>query len=114
MAPSMVANFLRCTVSPVIMLGQMLTVSSFTSSPSVISVTRTMSVNFINRQNPNHPSGSTAISPLSNITWPQYTLDSRKILLFSDNATEEYTTIPDTYRADGIAAITEVQEALEV
>ena len=73
-----------------------------------------MSVNFINRQNPNHPNGSTAISPLSNITWPQYTLDNRKMLLFSDNATEEYTTIPDTYRADGIAAITEVQEALEV
>ena len=36
------------------------------------------------------------------------------MFLFSDNATEEYTTIPDTYRADGIAAINEVQTALEV
>ena len=73
---------------------------------------RTMSVNFINHQNPNHPSGSTATSPLSNITWPKYTLDSKKMLLFSYKATEEYTTIPDTYRADGISAINKVQEAL--
>ena len=36
------------------------------------------------------------------------------MFLFSDNATEEYTTIPDTYRADGIAAINEVQTALGV
>jgi len=69
---------------------------------------RTAPVNFINRQNPNHPSGSSATSPLSNIVWPKYTLDSKKILLFSDNISEEYTTIPDTYRADGIAAINEV------
>ena len=34
------------------------------------------------------------------------------MLLFSDNATEEYTTIPDTYRADAIATIMEVQTAL--
>ena len=34
------------------------------------------------------------------------------MLLFSDNATEEYTTIPDTYRADGIEATIEVQTAL--
>lgn len=36
------------------------------------------------------------------------------MLLFSDNVTEEYTTIPDTYRADAIAAINKVQEALGV
>jgi hypothetical protein len=71
-------------------------------------------VNFINHQNPNHPSGSSATSPLSNITWPKYTLDSKKVLLFSDDAGEEYTTIPDTYRADGIAAINEVLTALRV
>jgi len=69
-------------------------------------------VNFINRQNPNHPSGSTASSPLSNISWPKYTLDGKKMFLFSDNATEEHTTIPDTYRAEAIAAINEVQIAL--
>jgi len=71
-------------------------------------------VNFINHQNPNHPSDSSASSPLSNITWPKYTLDSKEILLFSDNSTEEYTTIPDTYRADAIAAINEVKTALGV
>ena len=71
-------------------------------------------MNFINHQDPNHPSDSTAISLLSNITWPRYTLDDKKMLLFSDNATEEYTTIPDTYRADGIATINEVQTALGV
>ena len=71
-------------------------------------------VNFINRQNPNHPSDSTVASPLSSITWPKYTLDSKKMLLFSDSTEEEYTTIPDTYRADGIAAIDEVQKALGV
>jgi len=36
------------------------------------------------------------------------------MLLFSDNASEEYTTIPDTYRADGIEAINKVQMALGV
>jgi len=36
------------------------------------------------------------------------------MLLFSDNAGEEYTTIPDTYRADGIDAINEVETALGV
>ena len=71
-------------------------------------------VNFINHHNPNHPSGSTATSLLSNITWPRYTLDCKKMLLFSDNSSEEYTTIPDTYRADGIAAIIEVQTALGI
>ena len=75
---------------------------------------RTTPVNFINYKDPNHPRGSSAISPLSNITWPKYTLDSKKMLLFSDNAGEEYTTIPDTYRADGIAAINEVGTALGV
>jgi len=51
---------------------------------------------------------------LSNITWPKYTLDSKKMLLFSDDSSEAYTTIPDTYRPDGIAAISEVQMALGV
>ena len=69
-------------------------------------------VNFINHQNPNHPSGSSVTSLLSNITWPKYTLDSKEMLLFSDNADEEYTTIPDTYRADAIATINEVETAL--
>ena len=69
-------------------------------------------VNFINHQNHNHPSGSSATSPLSNITWPKYTLDSKEMLLFSDNADEEYTAIPDTYRADAIATINEVETAL--
>ena len=69
-------------------------------------------VNFINHHDPNHPSGSSASSPLSNITWPKYTVDGKETLLFSDNASEEYTTIPDTYRADGMAAINEVETAL--
>ena len=71
-----------------------------------------MLVNFINHHNPNYPSGSTVQSLLSSVTWPQYTLDSKKMLLFSDDATEEYTTIPDTYRAEGIEAAIEVQTAL--
>jgi len=69
-------------------------------------------VNFINHQNPNYPKGSTASSLLSNTTWPNYTLDSKKMFLFSDNAAEEYATTPDTYRADAIATIMEVQTAL--
>ena len=72
------------------------------------------SVNFINHQDPNYPKGCTVPSLLSNITWPKYTLDSKKMLLFSDDATEQYTTIPDTYRADAIAAIIEVQTELGV
>ena len=75
-------------------------------------LTRIGSVNFINHLNPNYPKGGKAQSLLSNITWPKYTLDSKRMLLFSDDATEEYTTIPDTYRADGIAAIIEVQTEL--
>ena len=71
-------------------------------------------VNFVNHRNPNHPKGSNATSPLSNITWPRYTLESKEMLLFSDDAGEEYTTIPDTYRADGIDAINEVGTALGV
>jgi len=51
---------------------------------------------------------------MSNITWPKYTLDSKEMLLFSDDAGEGYTTIPDTYRADAIAAINEVETALGV
>jgi len=73
----------------------------------------TIPVNFINHYNPNHPSGSTAASPLSNITWPKYTPHDKKMLLFSDDSSEKYTTISDTYRADGIAAIIRVQMALE-
>ena len=73
---------------------------------------RTTLVNFINHHNPNRPSGSNATSPLSNITWPKYTLDGKEMLLFSDNVSEAYTTIPDTYRADGIDAINKVQTAL--
>ena len=72
----------------------------------------TTSVNFINYENPNYPKGSKATSLLSNITWPKYTLDSKKMLLFSDNATEEYTITPDTYRADALATIIELQLAL--
>jgi len=83
--------------------------------PSMISAANeSQQVNFVNCQNPNHPSGSKAISPLSNITWPKYTLDSKKMLLFSDNASEAYTTIPDTYRADAMDAINKVQTALGV
>jgi len=74
----------------------------------------TTPVNFINHHDPNHPSGSSATSPLSDITWPKYTLDGKETLLFSDNAGEEYTTIADTYRADGMAAISEVQMALGI
>ena len=71
-----------------------------------------MPVNFINHQDPNYPEGSTAASLLSNVTWPKYTLDTKKMLLFSDDATEKYTTAPDTYRADAIAAVIELQLAL--
>ena len=77
-------------------------------------LTGTTPVNFINHQDPNHPKGSKAPSLLSDITWPKYTLDSKKMLLFSDNAGEEYTTGPDTYRTDGIAAIVKVQTELVV
>jgi hypothetical protein len=70
------------------------------------------SANFVNHQDPNHPEGSTAASLLSNIVWPKYDLDSKEMFLFSDNGTEEYTTVPDTYRADAIAAIIKVQTAL--
>ncbi|KAF9789721.1 Alpha/Beta hydrolase protein [Thelephora terrestris] len=69
-------------------------------------------VNFINHQDPNYSKDSTASSVLSKIAWPKYTVDSKQMLLFSDNATEEYTTIPDTYRADAIDTIMEVQAAL--
>ena len=75
---------------------------------------RTTPVNFVNRHDPNYPSGSSATSPLSNITWPKYTLDSKEMLLFSDNASEAYTTVPDTYRADAIAAINELETTLGV
>ena len=68
------------------------------------------SVNFINYHNPNYPEGSSAPSLLSNVTWPKYTLDSKEMFLFSDDASEEYTTIPDTYRADAIAAVTAAQQ----
>ena len=81
---------------------------------SIQPLTRITPVNFINHQDPNHPKGSKATSLLSNITWPKYTLDSKKMLLFSDDAAEEYTTVPDTYRADGIAAIIKVQTELGV
>ena len=69
------------------------------------------SVNFINRQDPNYPKGSTATSLLSNTTWPKYTVDTKEMFLFSDNPAEEYTTIPDDYRADAIAAIIELLTA---
>jgi hypothetical protein len=75
-------------------------------------LTRITSVNFINHQDPNYPKDSTASSLLSKIAWPKYTVDSKQMFLFSDNATEEYTTIPDTYRADAIDTIMEVQAAL--
>ena len=75
---------------------------------------RIVPVNFINHQDPNYPGGSAAQSLLSNITWPKYTLGSKNMLLFSDNATEEYTTIPDTYRADAIAAVIQLQTELGV
>ena len=75
-------------------------------------LTRISPVNFIYHHDPNHPKGSTAPSLLWNITWPKYTLDSKKILLFSDHAAEEYTTIHDTFRTHGMAAITKLQAEL--
>ena len=83
-------------------------------SPQFQPLMRITPVNFINHQNPNYPSGSSATSPLSNITWPKYTLDSKQLLLFSDNADEEYTTISDTFRADAVATINEIETALGV
>ena len=74
----------------------------------------TTPVNFVNHYDPNHPSGSSASSPLSSITWPKYTANGKEMLLFSDNAGEQYTTIPDTYRADGIAAINDLEAAMGV
>jgi len=70
---------------------------------------RTTPVNFIDHKNPNHRT----TSPWPNITWPKCTLDSKEVLLFSNNASEENTT-PYTYRADGIAAINEIEMALGV
>jgi len=116
LAPFMSAIFLSSTVSPVTTSVRMPSVCT----PSFLPLSRsqpligTTPVNFINHHDPNHPSGSRATSPLSNITWPKYTLDGKETLLFSDNAGEEYTTIPDTYRSDGMAAINEVQMALGV
>jgi hypothetical protein len=104
-------------VSPVTMSARMLLVCilSFLRPPRPWPLTGAALVNFINHQNPNwHSSGSNTTSPLSNITWPKYTLDSKEILLFSDTSGEEYTTIPDTYRADAIAVINEVETALGV
>ena len=72
----------------------------------------TTPVNFINHCDPNYPSGSTATSLLSKVTWPKYTFDDKEMLLFSDDSSKEYTTIPDTFRADGINAIIEVQTEL--
>jgi len=86
----------------------------FLSYPRPLISMWTTLVNFINHQNPNHPKGSSATSPLSNITWPKYTLESKEMLLFSDNPGEEYTTAPDTYRADAIDTINEVETALGV
>ena len=116
MAPFIPATFLNATVSLVTTSVPMLSVCTpfFLPPPRSQPLMRTTPVNFINHHNPNHPSGSSAMSLLSNITWPKYTLDSKKMLLFNDNAGEEYTTIPDTYRADGIAAINEVETALGV
>jgi len=91
-----------------------LSMSAFIPPPRSRSLMRTTLVNFINHQNPNHPKGSNATSPLSNITWPKYTPDGKEMLLFSDDRGEEYTTIPDTYRADGIDAINEIETALGV
>jgi hypothetical protein len=95
-------------------LGMNILFPSFFSPPRSRPLMRTTPVNFINHQNPNHPRGSSATSLLSNITWPKYTLESKELLLFSDDVSEEYTTIPDTYRVDGIAAINELQTALGV
>ena len=110
----MAVTSLRCTVFQVITSVWMQSVCSLFLLSFVRSrrLTRVTPVNFINHQDPNHPNGSTAASLLSNTTWPKYTLDTKKMLLFSDDTTEEYTTVPDTYRADAIAAVIEVQLAL--
>ena len=97
-----------------ITLARMLSVRVSRVNDRIGSPTRNTLVNFINHRDPNYPDGSTAASLLSNITWPKYTLDSKEMLLFSDDATEQYTSIPDTYRADAINAITELQMALGV
>ena len=89
-------------------------ISMLRLSYSFRSLTSVTPVNFINHQDPNHPKRSKAPSLLSNIAWPKYTLDSKKMLLFSDDSGEEYTTVPDTFRADGIAAIAKVQTELGV
>ena len=110
----MAVTSLRRMVSQVIALAWMQSVCplSLLSFMRSRRLTRVIPVNFINHQDPSYPKGSTAASRLSNVTWPKYTLDTKKTLLFSDDAAEAYTTIPDTYRADGIAAVIELQLAL--
>ena len=110
----MVVTYLRCTVFQVTTSAWMQSVCPLSLLHFIRSrqLTGTMPVNFINHQDPNYPKGSTAASLLSSVTWPKYTLDTKKMLLFSDDATEEYTTVPDTYRADAIAAFIELQLAL--
>ena len=105
---------LRCTVLQVTTSAWMQSVCPLSLLCFVRSrrFTGTIPVNFINHQDPNYPKESTAASRLSNVTWPKYTLDTKKMLLFSDDATEEYTTVPDTHRADAIAAVIELQLAL--
>ena len=112
MAPSMAANFLRCMASSATILARMLLVRAPSLLPRTLPLIGIVPVNFINHQDPNHPNGSTAQSLLSNISWPRYTLDSKQMLLFSDDAAEEYTTVPDTYRAGAISAMINTQAAL--
>ena len=114
--PFTVAISRRCTVSRVIAWERMLSVRVYPLSARWFqSLTHDGApVNFINHQDPNHPKGCTAQSLLSNVTWPKYTLESKKMFLFSDDAVEEYTTVTDSYRIEGIAAIAEVQMELGV
>ena len=106
---------LRCTELQAITWERMLSVRVYLLSARWFqSLIMSASVNFINHQDPNHPKGSTAQSLLSNVTWPKYTLESKKMFLFSDDAVEEYITVTDNYRVDGIAAITELHKELGI
>ena len=63
----------------------------------MIKVGRSYSItlgSFIDHQNPSHPSSSPTASPLASVIWPESTLDIKKMILFSDDTNQEYTTHP--------------------
>jgi len=70
-------------------------------------------INFVNNLDPNYPKHSkpSAQSALSSIRWPKYN-KGLEMLQISDNASEAYSTVADTFRKAGIEAIINVHNHL--